>query len=81
MNSYHPGGCLPEGPRLPMCQSLNELTLLKYQIPNLAVAKKHLYLPQKSFHGDFLYRMQTNSKEYKIIKHSGTCPTTSEIGF
>lgn len=78
MYSYHPGGCLREGPRLPMCQSLNGLRLLKYQVPKLA-AKKCLYLPQKCFHGGFHYRMQSNGKEYRIIKHSITCFTTSEI--
>lgn len=79
MHSCRPGGCLCEGPRVPMCQSLNGLRLLKYQIPKLATAKKCLYLPQKSFHGGFHYRMPSNSKEYRIIKHSITCFTTSEI--
>lgn len=35
---------------------------LKYQTPKPAAAKRHFYLLQKSFHGDFLYRMWSNSK-------------------
>lgn len=56
------GGCSPASPRVPVCQSLPALRLLKNQMPKPTADKEHFYLLQKSFHVDPIYNIRSNDK-------------------
>lgn len=55
--------CKSKTPCVPMsaCIEVTEISD-KYQLSKLTADKKHFNLPQKSFHGDCIYKMQSNGK-------------------